>query len=113
MPDEHQPLEPVWRAPPPPVAAKPPSQGLAIASMITAIAGLVVGCLGPLPGIAAVIMGLMALSQIKKSPEVTTGKPLAWAGVLIGGLSVLFYLALLFYFVFRIRAGNGSGPRKV
>ena len=35
-----------------------PSQGLALASMIVAIAGLVLGgCLGPLPGIVALVLG--------------------------------------------------------
>jgi len=100
MPDEHQPVQPlVWRPPPAPVTPQPPSQALALASMITALAGWVVGCLGPLPGIAAIIMGLMALSQIKRSPERVGGKPLAWIGVAVGGVTVLAYLGLIAYFI--------------
>ena len=103
MPDDREPAQPVvWRAPPPPVYAKQPSQGLALASMITAIAGWVVGCFGPLPGIAALIMGIMALSQIKKSPESTSGKPFALAGVIVGGLSVLLYAALIIIFILMV-----------
>jgi hypothetical protein len=67
--------------------------------MITALAGWVVGCFGPLPGIAAIIMGLMALSQIKRSPERVGGKPLAWIGVAVGGVTVLAYLGIIAYFI--------------
>src|SRR6266550_3108853 len=103
MPDEREPVQAVvWRAPPPPVHVKQPSQGLALASMITAIAGWVVGCFGPLPGIAALIMGMMALSQIKKSPESTGGKPFALAGVIVGGISILLYAALMIIFIFMV-----------
>jgi len=103
MPDDREPAQPVvWRAPPPPVFAKQPSQGLALASMITAIAGWVVGCFGPLPGIAALIMRMMALSQIKKSPESTGGKPFALAGVIVGGISLLLYAALIIIFIIMV-----------
>ena len=75
--------------------------------MITAIAGIVFGlwCFGPLPGIAAVIMGIVALSQIKKTPEKVTGKPYAVAGVIIGSLNFLFYLVLLIWFLVSLRLG--------
>jgi hypothetical protein len=107
MPDEHQPVQPlVWHPPPAPVTAQPPSQALALASMITALAGWVVGCFGPLPGIAALIMGLMALSQMKKSPERVGGRPLAWIGVAIGGVTVLVYLGLILYFIALFASAN-------
>jgi len=107
MPDEHQPVQPlVWHPPPLPVAAQPPSQALALASMITALAGWVVGCFGPLPGIAALIMGLMALSQMKKSPERVGGKPLAWIGVAVGGITVLVYLGLIASFIVLFASAN-------
>jgi hypothetical protein len=104
-PDERPPMSPgAWTPPPapysPPITNKQTSQGLAIGSMITAIAGVVTGgCLGPLPGIVAVIMGLVALSQIKKEPDKYGGKPLATAGVIIGSVSILFYLVLLLWFL--------------
>jgi hypothetical protein len=107
MLDEHQPVQPlVWRPPPAPVTSQPPSQALALASMITALAGWVVGCFGPLPGIAAIIMGLMALSQIKRWPERVGGKPLAWIGVAVGGVSVLAYLGLIAYFIVLFASAN-------
>ena len=107
-PDERPAMNPpVWQPPPPPPPYRPPnirqgqSQGLALASMITAIAGFIFGlwCFGPLPGIAAVIMGLMALSQIKKTPEKVGGKPFALAGVIIGGISISFYVLLIIFYL--------------
>jgi hypothetical protein len=105
-PDERPPMSPgPWSPPPPPSApylprTQGPSQNLALASMITAIAGLLMaGCFGPIPGIIALVLGLVALSQIKKSPEKFGGKPFATAGVIIGGISVLFYVFFLIWVI--------------
>lgn len=109
-PDERPPMNPgVWQPPPPPY--RPPgnkqlSQGLAMASMITGIVGLLAGgCFGPLPGVAALIMGLVALSQIKKDPEKFGGKPFAIAGVAIGAVSIAFYVMLFLWFLLSIGFG--------
>ena len=110
-PDERPPMSPgAWSPPPapysPPLINKQTSQGLAIASMITAIAGLVAaGCLGPIPGIAALIMGLIALSQIKKEPDKYGGRPFALAGVIIGSVTIAFYLLILVWFVLSLAFG--------
>jgi hypothetical protein len=105
-PDERPPMKPgPWTPPPPPSApylprTQQPSQNLAIASMITAIAGLLMaGCFGPIPGIVALVLGLVALSQIKKSPEKFGGKPFATAGVIIGGITVMFYVFFLIWVI--------------
>lgn len=66
--------------------------------MITGILGLVLGCLGPLPGFAAVILGWLALSQIKRSPEVG-GRPLAIIGIVTGALTIVFYGLLFIWFI--------------
>lgn len=94
-------MRPVWQVPPPPPFVRAPSQGLAIASMITGIIGFVAGmfCLGPLPGILALVLGLLALSQIKKNPERVGGKPFAIVGIVTGSLNVLFYGFLLVWFI--------------
>ena len=74
------------------------SEGLSIASMVTGIAGLLLaGCFGPIPGIVALVLGLIALSQIKKSPEKFGGKPYATAGVILGAISVMFYVVILLW----------------
>lgn len=107
-PDERPPMSPGPWAPPPPPAALPylpgtkRSDGLALASMISGIAGfLLVGCFGPIPGIVALVLGLIALSQIKKSPEKFGGKPYATAGVILGAISILFYGVILLFILLR------------
>ena len=68
--------------------------------MITAIAGFVTaGCFGPLPAIVALVLGFVALAQIKKSPEKFGGKPYANAGVIIGAIVILFYVLLLLWWI--------------
>jgi hypothetical protein len=52
--------------------------------------GVVCGCLGFLLGIAALVTGFMARSQIKTSGE--KGAGLALAGMLTGGLQVVLML---------------------
>jgi hypothetical protein len=101
-PDERPPMSPgPWQPPPPPFVPtkQQPSQGLALASMIMGILGIVTGgCFGPIPGIIALVLGLTALSQIKKSPDKVGGKPFATAGVIIGAISVAFYTLLILWF---------------
>lgn len=107
-PDERPPMSPgVWQPPALPFRpSKQPSQALALASMITGIVGLVAGgCLGPIPGIIALVLGFTALSQIKKSPDQVGGKPFATAGVVIGAISVVFYLLLIIWFMLALAFG--------
>ena len=104
-PDERPPMTPVWQ-PPPLQPRKPQSQGLAVASMITGILGLALGCIGPLPAIAAIVLGLMALSQIKQSPQTIGGKPLAIIGIVTGSLTVAFYVLLLIWMILAGALGN-------
>ena len=105
-PDERPPMSPgPWQPPAPPaplpfVPGAKKSEGLSLASMIVGIAGfLLAGCFGPIPGIVALVLGLVALSQIKKSPEKFGGKPYATAGVILGAISILFY-AVFFLWIF-------------
>jgi len=105
-PDERPPMKPgPWSPPSPPAPVYVPirtqkSQGLALASMITGILGLMMfGCFFPLPGIVAFVLGLVALSQIKKSPEKFGGKPYATAGVIMGGISILFLVAMILWII--------------
>lgn len=107
-PDERPPMRPGAWTPPAPLfqPAKQPSQGMALASMIIGIIGIVAGgCLGPIPGIVAVILGLTALSQIKRSPTEFGGKPYATAGIIIGSINVAFYLLILLWFALSLAFG--------
>lgn len=99
-PDERPPMAPgAWQPPPLPYSPpKQPSQGLALGSMITGIVGLVAGgCLGPIPGIIAVVLGMSALSQIKKAPDEVGGKSFAKAGVIMGAINIAFFILLLIW----------------
>jgi hypothetical protein len=67
--------------------------------MLTGILGLVLGCLGPLPGVAAVILGWLAISQINRTPDTVGGKPMAIIGIVTGGLCIVFYGLLLLWLI--------------
>jgi len=104
------PPAPVWQPPAPPAYAQQ-SNGLATAAMVVGIISVTVGwlCLGPIPGIVAIIMGAIALSQIKKMPNRFGGKSMAVVGVVTGSVTVAIYAGLLlFYFVLFLIAAAGS-----
>jgi len=69
--------------------------------MLVGLIGLFVGtfCFGPIPGVLALILGLVALSQIKKAPNINGGKPFAIIGIVAGSLSVLIYGVIIFFAV--------------
>ena len=93
-------IQPEWQPPPPPTYAQPQSKGLATASMVVGIAS--VACLGPVPGIVAIILGLVALSQIKKNPDHMGGQSFAWTGIITGGVTVLVYGVIMIFYVILI-----------
>jgi len=104
-PPQPQPIAPAWKPPPPPGYAQPQSNGLATASMIVGIVSIT--CLGPLPGVAAIILGAVALSQMKKNPESVGGRPQAITGIVTGSLSVVIYaVIIIFYIVVVVLAVN-------
>lgn len=76
--------------------------------MVVGIISVTIGwlCLGPIPGIAAIIMGAIALSQIKKTPERVGGKPMALIGVITGSITVLIYAGILVLYLVAIIAAN-------
>jgi len=103
-----QPAAPIWQPPPPPSYVPPESKGLAVAAMVVGIISVTVGwlCLGPIPGIAAIIMGAVALSQIKKTPDRVGGKPMAVVGVVTGSVTVLIYAGIMVFYVVVLIAAN-------
>jgi len=88
-----------------PLYAQPQNKSLATASMILGIFSVTVGwlCMGPLFAIAAIVLGAVALSQIKKTPERVGGKQMAWTGVVTGSLALL---GIIIFYVFVIIIGN-------
>lgn len=88
-----------------PYAAPLPTSGLAVASLITGIAGIVLSfAVFPLlASIAAVITGHMALKQIRQNSAVG-GRGMAIAGLILGyvgvGILALTIIVTVFSFIF-------------
>jgi hypothetical protein len=75
-----------------------PQQGLALTSMILGIVSITVGwcCyFGILTAPTSIIMGAIALNQIKSDPSRYGGKPLAIIGVSVSA----FYLVMVVLFI--------------
>lgn len=71
----------------PNTTAAPKTSGLAIASLVLGILGIT--CLLPIIGaILALILGIVALSQIKKSGGNVTGQGKAITGIVLGGVGL-------------------------
>ncbi len=99
---------PAWQPPPPPNYVQPLNKSLATAAMIIGIISLAVGwiCLGPIPGIVAIVIGGVALSQIKKSPDRIGGRQAAWVGIATGGLTVLIYAGIMIVYIIGLIVAN-------
>jgi hypothetical protein len=82
-----------WGFPPGPAqgAAQPGMNGLAIGSLISSFVG-VLCCVG---SIVAIVLGAMALDQIRRTRQ--EGYALAVAGVVIGVASLLVYLIIALF----------------
>jgi hypothetical protein len=78
--------------------------------MILGIISVTVGwmCFGPIPGIAAIVLGAAALSQIKKNPDRVSGKQFAWVGVITGGLTVVIYVVVMIFYVILMIIGAAN-----
>ena len=76
-----------------------------MASMILGIISITIGwlCFGPILAIAAIIIGAVALSQIKNTPERVGGKQMAWTGVITGSLALV---GIIIFYFFALVAGN-------
>ena len=78
---------------PPPFPPQRQGSGLALASCLLGIAGIVL-CLGPIAGIPAVICGHAARSRIRRSAGVLSGNGLAVAGLVTGYFSFVWAVML-------------------
>jgi hypothetical protein len=67
--------------------------GKATAAMVLGI--LSVLCFGILAGIPAIILGVMARKELAAMPPPRNGEGKAMAGIVLGGLSVVWTLVLL------------------
>jgi hypothetical protein len=88
-----------WRPPPPPAYPKSASPAIGVASMIVGILSMVFGilCFGPVIGVVAVALGIVALTQNRNTPQHVGGKGFAIAGIVTGGLSLLIYGGIILF----------------
>ena len=79
--------------------------GLAIASFVVGIFSVMAGliCAVPIPGLIAVILGMVALSQMK-TPH-PTGRSLAIAGIVMGAVNLAFFVFAIIWFALSIPFG--------
>ena len=82
---------------PAPQLAPPENHLLAIISLVSGILGWTL--LPFLGSVAAVICGHLARADIRRSPTRYSGDGLAVAGLVLGWLAILFWLAVAFVFV--------------
>ncbi|HLN99267.1 MAG TPA: DUF4190 domain-containing protein [Pyrinomonadaceae bacterium] len=103
------PLQSGWAPPPPPAYPGNPNQSLAIASLILGIMSITVGwccSFGILTGPVALVLGIVALVQIKNDPRKFGGKGFAIGGIVTGALYfVILALVILLYGVGFILSG--------
>ncbi|MFE2110000.1 DUF4190 domain-containing protein [Kitasatospora sp. NPDC059463] len=105
---------PYWA--PYPVPAPQPRNGLGIAAMVLGIVGTVLGLavilfwLSWLPALLAVILGAVALTQVRKG--VATNRGTALAGVILGVVGLLVSTGAGVFVVTEIRAVNEERAAK-
>ncbi|NNJ85777.1 MAG: DUF4339 domain-containing protein [Akkermansiaceae bacterium] len=91
-----------------PYSGSIPTDGMAIASMICGIIGVLSCYFGALLGIPAVICGHMSLKKINNSPTPIQGKGMAIAGLVTGYIGILMSLCVIVIFVFAIASSSPS-----
>lgn len=98
------------------VPGQPPSQGLAIGSLVCGILAIVTCCLWPFGIvfiIAAVVLGHIALGKIKADPARNGGKGMAKAGLITGYIGLLFFLISLVLFMMFGRMSQQEMQEKI
>jgi hypothetical protein len=99
-----------WVAPPPPVRQSGQQQTLAVISLILGVLSITIGwiCGGPIFGLFAVVLGVIALMQISRNPIQYTGKPFAFAGIATGGIALLATLAMFAFWIVMMIIGAAT-----
>jgi hypothetical protein len=88
-----------------------PQSGLAVASMVCGIVGMITCYVHGVAAIPAVICGHLAIKAIRESPVPMAGRGMAIAGLVMGYLGILLQLATLsviFYFFYIVKSTSFS-----
>jgi hypothetical protein len=108
-PPSSYPQPPAWSGPggyQPPMQASPAGMarsgvrqqnGPAIASLICGVLSITFGliCGGPMMAVLSIVLGVVALVQIKNAPQRYSGKGLAIGGIVIGALWLILGLLIM------------------
>ncbi|MFL5798942.1 MAG: DUF4190 domain-containing protein [Actinomycetota bacterium] len=79
------------------------TNGMAVASMVLGIVGLLLFGLFMIPNVLAVIFGFVAISQINKAPVgALGGKGMAIAGIVTGLVGIAFFLLVVSFGDFHV-----------
>jgi hypothetical protein len=81
-----------------PMGALPPSNGLATGAMILGVLALpgACCCYSSLPlGLAAIVMGVIAVNKAKTSPITHGGRVMAQAGIICGAVGLALTIAII------------------
>jgi hypothetical protein len=98
-----QPPYPAYQQPYSPYPPAPPTNGLAIAALVCGAGGFVIG----LSFIPAIICGHLARKQIRQTGE--QGAGLALAGLILGYVGIVLFIALIAVFVgIAVSVGHSS-----
>lgn len=75
-------------------AGEKPVDGYAVASLVCGILAFFT----VITGVAAIVLGIIALGRFKRDPQFRTGKGMAIAGIITGTLVIIAFLALVAFF---------------
>ena len=98
-----QPLPPLPPAAPPPYAAPHHTNGLAVASLVLGIVGLVLTItvwIGPVCDVLAIVFGAMARRRL---PEGAPNRGMATAGFILGIVGLVLTVALVLLLIVALR----------
>jgi hypothetical protein len=74
--------------------------------MVVGIVGVMFGllCAAPVPGIVAVILGVIALRQMTNAPN-PAGRSMAIAGIVLGSINLVFFAFGMLWFLMSLLFG--------
>ena len=101
---------PGYEGPPPGYAAPLPTNNKATAALITGLTTLVLSwCCGlGIFGVAAVVLGLQARAEVRRSQGGQTGEGLAMAGIITGAIATVVGLAVIVLIVLVVVSGHAD-----
>jgi predicted acyltransferase len=77
------------------------NNGMAIASLIVGLVSFLCCSIGFIPGIIAIVLGVMGKNQIKQTGQ--SGEGMATAGIILGAIGVVW---AIFWLIFSLANGN-------